>query len=150
MSRKLLFVGRSFKDRAQIAFRIQLAGQPADQFVEIERRAARSLSVEYEGQNRAAFLVAGPSARLLLGPVDLIGLVVVGFQPVEIALDSLSQFASYGHAVETGRSERLGLRAGSAAGQQTCASEQSGEARRVFSHGSIVLGSWFGYRVIRF
>lgn len=65
------------------------------------------------------FLVAGPSARLLLGPVDLIGLVVVGFQPVEIALDSLSQFASYGHAVETGRSERLGLRAGSAAGQQT-------------------------------
>ena len=68
----------------------------------------------------------------------------------EIALDSLSQFASYGHAVETGRSERLGLRAGSAAGQKTCASEQSGEARRVFSHGSIVLGSWFGYRVIRF
>lgn len=39
MSRKLLFVGRSFMDRAQIAFRIQLAGQPADQFVEIERRA---------------------------------------------------------------------------------------------------------------
>lgn len=106
MPGQLLFVDLPFVDRTEIAFGVQVFGQQADQFAEVFRLAMRSASVEHQGENRPPLLVAGPSARLLFGPIDLFRLIQFGFHPVEIAAQAIAQFTADRNVLESGRSQR--------------------------------------------